>query len=514
MIAKGTTHNNGPKLARYLTTGKEGERAELWQLSGFAANDIQDAFRSVHVMAEATRCQQPFFHVQVRNREGEKLHRNQWLRVADRIETKLGLTDQPRAIAFHLDLDTGHEHMHIAFSRIDGETMTAKPLPFFKERLKAACRELEKTLNLTRVTNERDGKVMAPKRNEFEQARRLGVNIRDARQTIRDCFDRSDCGRSFQSALVQAAMTLACGNRRDFLVVDHAGGIHALGKRILGISAAELRHRLADLDHNSLPTVEQVRAILNRTQEPVAVGKECWPVASDSPVAARPATTEFTINFAPPINGTTPYDEPELGKEAGSSSPALPMPDLEEIAGLATGTTAPPHTVTSSSPGAEPIQEVAPARCEGDPDLGPQEVINQATEPLRTSELLALPETKPTSAVTGAEIVGEAVKTETRAGGIADSIRSLFRVVMTAITRSGPVPQRSKSKRKEDVVGVFRTMGRSLFRRLGRFPILRGFAPDCDAFTWLQIWGHHDAQSFDYHQETTAKPASDFAPRP
>ena len=31
MIAKGTTHNNGAKLARYMTTGKEGERAELWQ---------------------------------------------------------------------------------------------------------------------------------------------------------------------------------------------------------------------------------------------------------------------------------------------------------------------------------------------------------------------------------------------------------------------------------------------------------------------------------------------------
>ena len=33
MIAKGTTHNNGAKLARYITTGKEGERAELWQLT-------------------------------------------------------------------------------------------------------------------------------------------------------------------------------------------------------------------------------------------------------------------------------------------------------------------------------------------------------------------------------------------------------------------------------------------------------------------------------------------------
>ncbi|HXR10562.1 MAG TPA: hypothetical protein VN792_07275, partial [Candidatus Acidoferrales bacterium] len=61
-----------------MTTGKEGERAELWQLSGFAAGDMRDAFRSVHVMAEATRCEQPFFHVQVRNPDGEELSRDQW----------------------------------------------------------------------------------------------------------------------------------------------------------------------------------------------------------------------------------------------------------------------------------------------------------------------------------------------------------------------------------------------------------------------------------------------------
>ena len=78
-------------------------------------------------MAEATRCEQPFFHVQVRNPDGEELSRDQWLRVADRIETKLGLTDQPRAICFHVDETTGHEHMHVAWSRIDGETMTARP---------------------------------------------------------------------------------------------------------------------------------------------------------------------------------------------------------------------------------------------------------------------------------------------------------------------------------------------------------------------------------------------------
>jgi len=271
MIAKGTTHNNGAKLADYMTTAKPGERAELWQLRGFASDDIKEAFRSVHVIAAATQCEKPLFHVQVRNPEGEALTREQWERVADRIESKLGYSDQPRAIAFHRDEDTLHEHMHIAWSRIDAESMTAQPLPFFKLRLKEVCRELEGELNLTPVRNERESPVMAPSRDQDEQARRLGVDVRKVRQTIRDCWERSDNGDSFRAALADEGLTLAKGDRRDYIVIDHEGGMHALGKRVLGTTAAETRGRMADLDREQLPTVEQAREQLAMQREASAL---------------------------------------------------------------------------------------------------------------------------------------------------------------------------------------------------------------------------------------------------
>jgi hypothetical protein len=259
MICKGNTHKNGAKLARYMTTPKEGEHVLFGELRGFASDDITKAFRSVHVMAEGTRCEQPFMHVQVRNPDGESLTRDQWQRVADRIEAKLGLTDQPRAIVFHINKETGHEHMHIAWSRIDAETMKAVPLPFFKERLKEVSRELEKELGLTRVTSERDGPVQSANRDEFEEARRLGVDIKQVRQTIRDCWEHSDNGASFRAALADRNLTLAQGDRRDFVVLDHEGGLHALGKRILGVSAAQTRNRLSDINRDELPTIAQAR---------------------------------------------------------------------------------------------------------------------------------------------------------------------------------------------------------------------------------------------------------------
>jgi hypothetical protein len=264
MIAKGTTHNNGVKLAKYITTGKDGERAELYKLEGFAAPDIKQAFRCVHVMAEATKCEQPFFHVQVRNREGEQLTRQQWEMTAHRIMRINGLTGQPYAIAFHINEITGEEHMHLAVSRIDAETLKAKPLPFFKERLNKISRELEKEFGLEAVKNQREGPIKyAPKRDEFEQARRLGVDIHDIRNTIRGCWDHCANGRDFQAMLEYEGLILAKGDRRGLVVIDHAGGIHALGKRILDMTPGQINARLSDLARDELPSVAEARGFVN-----------------------------------------------------------------------------------------------------------------------------------------------------------------------------------------------------------------------------------------------------------
>ena len=55
---------------------------------------------------------------------------------------------------------------------------------------------------------------------------------------------------------------LANGDKRDcFVVVDQAGGHHALNKKLTGHTLAETRDRLADLDRTQLPSVEQAQEI-------------------------------------------------------------------------------------------------------------------------------------------------------------------------------------------------------------------------------------------------------------
>lgn len=138
--------------------------------------------------------------------------------------------------------------MHIAWSRIDLEQRRARDPGLYKNKLKETSRQLECELGLTRISSERPpgSKTRAPGRKEFEQARRLGTDLASIREAIRACFDAADNGRSFVAALATHGLVLARGERRDFVVVDHAGGMHALSKRITGKTATQIRARLAD----------------------------------------------------------------------------------------------------------------------------------------------------------------------------------------------------------------------------------------------------------------------------
>ncbi len=105
------------------------------------------------------------------------------------------------------------------------------------------------------VTSRRPDRIRyAPTRAEEEQARSLGLGPHEVRNAIRACYERSDCGASFQAALAQEGMILATGEKRDFVVIDREGGIHALGKRILDDTASKIRARLSDLSRDDLPS--------------------------------------------------------------------------------------------------------------------------------------------------------------------------------------------------------------------------------------------------------------------
>src|SRR3954451_23409405 len=194
--------------------------------------------------------------------------------------------------------------MHIAWSRIDTKEWKAIDPGLYKNKLNQICRELEVELGLTRVRSGRQEgqKTLAPDRHEFEQSRRLGTDVKAVRETIRDCWDRSDNGRSFEAALAEHGYVLARGDKRDFVVIDNAGGDHALGKRITGVSAAQTRARLTDINKENLLTIAEAKQQIALQAERNEPAKEAEPISRAETKQVFEAAARGTTETAAPIH--------------------------------------------------------------------------------------------------------------------------------------------------------------------------------------------------------------------
>jgi hypothetical protein len=225
--------------------------------------------------------------------------------------------------------------MHVAWSRMDETTLKARPLPFFKLRLKEVCRELEIELGLTQVRNDRERPaIRAAHRGEQAQAKRLGNDDRAIRGAIRDAWERADNGKAFVAALDERGLMLCAGDRRDYVVMDERGGTHALGKRLLGVSAADTRKVLADLDRDAMPSVLEGRATMHtramvREAEVPAIVPE-----------ARAAAIEITHPILQPLVPTT-RETAQVMQTAVTRTVPLAAKGIEHaadaVAGLVTG---------------------------------------------------------------------------------------------------------------------------------------------------------------------------------
>ena len=265
MILKGNLHAHGMKLIGYMLSAEKGEAAEFVAIRGFdyfhhdpeVAADIMQG-----MAAENSKSPKPFFHGHLRTDPNERLTDAQWMEAIDRMERRAGFSGQPRFVTQHRKPETGERHFHVAWFRFDPERGGVIDPGLYKLKFKEEARRIEKDFALRELSNDRrpHDLARAGTRNELEEARRLGTDLKAIRSGILDCFEKSDNGKSFAAAIRAQGMELANGDRRDcFVVVDQAGGQHALNKKLTGMTLAEIRNRLADLDRSQLPSVDQAK---------------------------------------------------------------------------------------------------------------------------------------------------------------------------------------------------------------------------------------------------------------
>lgn len=327
MIIKSTVRGNGGKLADYLLNDKKNDRAELLEMRGWTAATLKNAFLlSEEIAATQTQCEKPFYHVSFRLPSGEALTPEQWEHCADTFEKRLGLKEHHRAMVMHTY--KGEKHLHVVWDRIDENTLKAAELKYEHLRCKNVARELEREFGLQQVRNQKrdpEREPAAPTMAEEQQARRKGQDLNAIRGAIREAWEQSTDGKGFAEALDERGFILAQGDQRDYVALDGQGGVYSIGKRTTGATARAVREKLADLDREQIPSVEQARAGLAE-REPGREPERA--VQRETEREEEPARVEPTEAQAPE-HQTTSAREPWDGAAQRVTAPEL-TPESEQ----------------------------------------------------------------------------------------------------------------------------------------------------------------------------------------
>lgn len=260
MILKASERGHAAELARHLMNAQDNEHVELHELRGFVSDDLHGALQESHAIARGTRCKNFLFSLSLSPPEDEPVPADVFEAAIEQIEQKLGLADQPRAIVFHEK--EGRHHAHAVWSRIDGAEMKAINLSHYKRKLNGIARDLylEHGWDMPdgfRKDRLRDALTFSLA--EWQQAKRAGRDPKALKALVQAAWKRSDTKAALNSALREAGLFLARGDRRGVVLVDLKGEIYSLS-RLSGAKAKELTARLGD--PSDLPSVEQQKAWL------------------------------------------------------------------------------------------------------------------------------------------------------------------------------------------------------------------------------------------------------------
>lgn len=276
MVIKGRARSNAGELAHHLLRADTNERVAVKHLRGVTADTLAGALEEMEALGHAALTRRPFYHASINSDPDEPaLTGVQKARAINLLEAELGFTGQPRAVVEHGK--HGRGHLHVVWSRIDLKRMAAIPDSHNYRKHEAVARRLEREFGHAPVQGahvEREGKprpARSPSQAAMMQAARSGIPPQATSARLLALWQASKTGQGFAAALEASGYVLARGDQRGFVAVDPAGEVHAINKKLTGLSAAQVRDRLAGIELEILPDVNQARQWQRSRPVPPAV---------------------------------------------------------------------------------------------------------------------------------------------------------------------------------------------------------------------------------------------------
>jgi Relaxase/Mobilisation nuclease domain len=266
MILKASQRSGAKQLATHLLRTDENEHVELHEISGFMSETLHGAMNEAYALSKGTKCKQFLFSVSLSPPAHESVRVEVFEKAINDIEERLGLKGQPRIIVFHEK--EGRRHAHAVWSRIDSETMTAKHLPFFKTKLNNLAKQIYLENGWAMPKGFENPKLRDPTSftlKEWQQAKRVGLDPRELKSAVQDCWKRSDGATAFANALEERGLYLARGDRRGHVVLTLDGEPFALSRLIDG-KTKDVNAKLGD--PSQLRSVDETKALIGEKIAP------------------------------------------------------------------------------------------------------------------------------------------------------------------------------------------------------------------------------------------------------
>jgi len=264
MITKGNQRGGGLQLAAHLQNGFTNESVEIADLRGAVAPGLAGAFAEWYAQSKATKAEKYLYSLSV-NPDAQQggLTREQYFDFISRVEARLKLQSQPRAVVFHIK--DGREHCHVVWSRIDTENMRAVPIAHDHQKLRRVAQAFAKEHGLELPAGmKKDGrkerfeeKKKTADLGEKQQEERSGLTKAEHIAAITQAWQSTKTGEELIRALAAKDYYIARGDKRGYVVVDLAGEIHSLSRHIKGAKATDLKARLSAVPPNELPSVNK-----------------------------------------------------------------------------------------------------------------------------------------------------------------------------------------------------------------------------------------------------------------
>jgi len=209
------------------------------------------ALREMEAIALGSQSVNFFYHANINPLETEDLTAEQWRIAVDLLEKNLGLTDHARFIVEHRK--KGRTHRHVIWLRVNVHTMRAVKMADDYEKHQATARELEKQFKLRPVKSvlgTECAKGARPSRRakswETFRGHKTGIDPHAMTKEITALYRESSNGAAFAARLSASGYGLVRGNEQPYCLLDKAGQLHSLTRRIEGVGAAALAAFMRD----------------------------------------------------------------------------------------------------------------------------------------------------------------------------------------------------------------------------------------------------------------------------